>query len=105
MNDKIAKGNPSTFSGKAILAFVDILGWSDYVVDNWSAHQEGPIEKYESLKQAIPKNLQRFLKQSKDGEIEFKCRIQIVSDSIILSYALESGLPHIDMKMLCASMR
>jgi len=95
-NGEVGKGNPDEFFGGTLLAFLDILGFSQHVRSNWGQHSESALCKLLRIKEEIPQADRQvvFAVYSKDDlsdRITYKCRIQTVSDSIMISAAVGSS--------------
>ena len=90
------KGNPIEYFGTGIVGFIDILGFSSQLFQHWSTRDDSPLCKLLRIKDAIPssKNQIAFgLKGFGNNEqIEFNCRIDTVSDSIVVSIAVSEPI-------------
>lgn len=88
-------GNPEKFNGKGLVAFIDILGFSKEIENNWNNKDENPLEKLLELKKHLPKYSNKDLKKL-DPESKTKrtyiCRVQTISDSIVVSFGFEEKI-------------
>ena len=90
-------GNPKDFFGQGIVAFLDILGFSEEVARNWGEHHHSALRKLLRMKVAIPNDswqIRFSLYSRKPGDIAtYACRICTLSDSIAISVALPEKVP------------
>ncbi len=88
-------GNPDKFNGTGIVAFIDVLGFSKEIETNWGAESDNPLHKLLELKKHIPKHTNRKLsKEYKESKTirSYMCRVQTISDSIIVSFGFEDKI-------------
>lgn len=89
--DVINKGYIEKYSGNAIVCFLDVLGFSRDVYENWDKEKNNPLDKLLNIKKIIlePDNSNGLtLKMDKLKEINYLCDIKTVSDSIIISHVI-----------------
>lgn len=88
-------GNVKHFKGIGYVCFLDILGFSQDILSNWSADESNPLDKILAIKSALP--------VLHDDEVEaeaelsrsvrsYVCRVNTVSDSITIAFGLENKL-------------
>lgn len=86
-------GNVKHFKGIGYVCFLDILGFSQDILSNWSAAESNPLDKLLAIKSALP--------VLRDDEVEaglnrsvrsYVCRVNTVSDSITIAFGLENKL-------------
>jgi hypothetical protein len=80
------------FFGHAIVAFIDILGFSKHLQEHWGDRSDSALSKLLRIKQAVPTDansvtLGLYHDHPGDG-ITYLCRIGTLSDSIVISVAL-----------------
>ena len=84
------------FKGKCIVAFVDILGFSQEIKDNWTAVESNPIDRLKLFSSQVNSNISKQIKglRSKANRDTFYgCKIRTFSDSVIVTYAF-NGEPN-----------
>jgi hypothetical protein len=85
-------GNIEKFNGQGLVAFIDILGFSKEIIDNWGHSENNPLEKILELKENLPFHSNEELVKS-DSEIKGKriypCRVQTISDSVVVSFGFD----------------
>lgn len=81
------------FKGRCIVAFVDFLGFSNEIKNNWNTNKDNPLDRLRSFVRNINKSLSRQtsefdrlpdIKHSYNG-----CRIKTFSDSTIVVYGFD----------------
>lgn len=102
-------GDPISFFGTGIVAFIDILGFSKEIIEKWSEDENSPLNRLLKIKESpIVSNSENQIKfgsysVSSNGKPVFhnfyQCRVQTVSDSIVLSAALPTNLNVEDFKL------
>ncbi len=108
--DSEAEGNPKTFKGWALVAFIDLLGFSASVLSSWNDPDNSPLERLLRIKEAAAdiRNAGTAFytpgKPSFDPKVH-KARVHTVSDSIVVCYALPSAgaLNHVTKAMTVVS--
>ncbi len=87
-------GYKDKFKGTGLVAFIDILGFSKEIEDNWSSAERNPLEKLLELKENLPIISKSDLsgKDSSQGGRSYMCRVQTISDSIIVSFGFEDNI-------------
>ena len=85
-------GHPDKFKGVGLVAFIDILGFSKEIENNWDNRKANPLKKILNLKKHLPKhtikNIKKYQQDSKHNRT-YICRVQTISDSIIVSFGFE----------------
>ena len=88
-------GNPPIFEGHAIIAFVDLLGFSDRVKADWTKPGNPPLQKLLRIKETAAAARQTTLAVDPQTpgfapgtHPAFRARIHTVSDSLIVCAAL-----------------
>ncbi len=92
------RGNPDAFRGKAIVAFIDLLGFSASIRDHWCDENDSPLEKLLRIKDTAGATRETTLafgdtKTAPPRVTEaYRSRIHTVSDSILVCNALPPDL-------------
>jgi hypothetical protein len=95
----LSSGNPVRFMGHAIIAYVDILGMSSAICNNWSAESCSSLHRFLRIKESLPvddgENPPGFnyYDSSEDNgyELHFS-KTRTLSDSIVTMIALPPSL-------------
>lgn len=87
---RIHIGNPSEFNGEAFVAFLDILGFSHFVLKHWKNTTENPLRKLAKFKETLPVNMPEPVTelQFEADHFSYISRVQSYSDSIIVCFAI-----------------
>jgi hypothetical protein len=95
------RGNPTTYFGESIVAFIDILGYTESLLNNWGIQDNSPIidlleirEKVNSINNSIPGMQSNALPPGYDPNknYSYKTVIHSISDSFTVSCALPKDL-------------
>lgn len=100
-SDSVVFGNPDIYSGKAIVAFIDILGYTTSLLSNWGVHKNSPISSLLDIRKKVINynntnpgmRLRPFppeLPPNKD--YTYRTVIHSISDSFTVSSALPNDL-------------
>ena len=87
-------GNIEKHKGLGLVAFLDILGFSREIEENWEVSENNPLDKILELKEHIPIHSNEELSKSEsevEGKRIYPCRVQTISDSIVVSFGLEES--------------
>ncbi len=86
-------GKIDRHEGQGLVAFLDILGFSKEIMEKWGNSEDNPLAKILELKEHIPvfsnDELVKTRSDSKGTRV-YPCRIQTISDSIIVSFGLDN---------------
>ncbi|NVK44341.1 MAG: hypothetical protein HWE39_24160 [Oceanospirillaceae bacterium] len=87
-------GNIKEHKGSGLVAFLDILGFSNEILNKWNDKLENPLDKLLELKDHLPVHSDDEMdKYEADKENKAKrlypCRVQSISDSIIVSFGFD----------------
>jgi hypothetical protein len=84
-----SRGNPKRFKGKAIVAFIDILGFSTDIKKNWTS--DNPVKRLMQFREKSDFKRSFFGFPAEDGAKfhSYSARVQMVSDSVIMSIPLD----------------
>jgi hypothetical protein len=73
-----------------LVAFLDILGFSREIESKWNNEVDHPVEKIFKFKESLPKNYELEVEHVKSQtKRAYGCRVQSISDSIIVSFGYE----------------
>lgn len=108
------KGDPKCFYGKALLVFIDLLGFSNAVLRNWGDGNDSPLKRLLRIKNAPvisrPERQVVFAVYN-DGpngkpirHYNYRSRAQMISDSIVISVALPQELTLGDLMLATVSL-
>lgn len=88
------QGNIDKFKGDGLVAFLDILGFSKEIEENWSNKESNPLEKILELKKHIPIYSNKDFGDSEPNNKvrKYVCRVQTISDSIIVSFGFSEPI-------------
>jgi hypothetical protein len=93
------RGNPDSFFGPAIIAFVDLLGFSSDLRANWTNPTNNPLEKLLRIKSHATTSIKTAVAYA-DTSITpakvieaYRSRLHTVSDSIVIASALPPTFP------------
>lgn len=85
-------------NGIAIVCFLDLLGFSQYIRNNWDDEDVNPLEMIMKLKEELKSDEYSnglILKMHDEGENKhssFYCNVKTISDSVVLTFSLERTL-------------
>lgn len=87
-------GHADKFKGEGLVAFIDILGFSKEIEERWDSKENNPLEKLLELKDNLPIVSNEDLSDDSKpkGSRQYICRVQTVSDSIIVSFGFEENI-------------
>lgn len=107
------RGNPPTFFGLGLIAYLDILGFSKAVLQQWSDGENSPFFRLLRIKSSLPTLAENRVtitsctpSSSSNSEVinsHYLPMLHTVSDSIMMSIALPPENPLIDFEMTYAS--
>jgi hypothetical protein len=92
--DEVNIGDDVVYKGKAIIGYIDILGFSNSISNNWDEKENNPLETVLAIKGKLAKASVRDKIRVKkaNGEkkidINIYSRIQTISDSFIISHPI-----------------
>ena len=92
---KVEIGSDKIFQGKAFVAFIDILGFSEYIKTNWNNSENNPLGIVLKIKEALPGKVKidYLMIKGKDGipkvDIRVQSRVQTISDCFLISHPVK----------------
>lgn len=84
--------------GMAIVCFLDLLGFSQYIRNNWDDDDTNPLEMILKLKEELKSDEYSNglkLEMHEGGEVNhfsFFCNVKTISDSVVLTFSFERTL-------------
>jgi hypothetical protein len=85
-------GSSSKFKGTGYVCFLDVLGFSSDILNNWEKSSPTPLEKILAVKRQIP----IFSDLGNDGHSAscrvYTCRVNTVSDSVTICFGYSDKL-------------
>jgi hypothetical protein len=101
-------GNPVSFYGQGIVAFIDLLGFAGTVLSNWGEGEDNALKRLLRIKAAIFKEHDHplFVSCGTDGipNFAYRCKVRTMSDSVLLFTALPEPLTYPDLSFASISM-
>jgi hypothetical protein len=95
--EKVNIGDDVVYKGKAIIGYIDILGFSNSIIKNWDDKENNPLETVLTIKEKLAKaSIRDEIRVDKaNGEdkidINICSRIQTISDSFIISHPISDS--------------
>lgn len=88
------KGKHDNFKGPAVIAFIDLLGFSNSVNNNWNSHENDPVKRLLEIRNQIEDASNEalnsiYIQENNEKLIEGSVKVITLSDSFILLYGLE----------------
>lgn len=91
------KGNIKKHKGKGFVCYLDILGFSFDILNNWNDSKSNPLKTILEIKKNLPITKPDITTLRIDNEIhEYSSRVSSMSDSITISFGLEKKTIIID---------
>lgn len=91
----LTRGNPEKFIGPALVAYIDILGMSNALINNWGAHPSSALQRLLRIKNTMPRDDQEsqvtisIYDPSTNKDIEKYLSVtRTLSDSIVSMMAM-----------------
>ena len=84
------------FNGECIVAFVDILGFSNEITTKWDNMEDNPIQRLKLFTSNVNRNISKQIKgirSEAERDTYYGCKIITFSDSVIITYAF-NGKPN-----------
>ena len=83
------------FNGKCIVAFIDILGFSNEIKSTWNNSAEELFQRMKKFTSIVNSNISKQIKKVRseaERDTYYGCNIRTFSDSVIILYAF-NGIP------------
>lgn len=84
-------GNNKKFKGVGYVCFIDVLGFSNEIMNNWNDPMNDPLEKILSIKRGMPISWD-LEDDGIETRREYITRISMVSDSVTICFGLNDPL-------------
>ena len=78
-------GNSKQFKGTGYVCFIDVLGFSNDILNNWSNPTSNPLEKILSIKRQMP-GFTDIKDDGKETHRTYFSRVSTVSDSVTICF-------------------
>lgn len=78
-------GNSKKFKGTGYVCFIDVLGFSNDILNNWSNPISNPLEKILSIKRDMP-GFPDIEDDGRETHRTYLCRVSTVSDSVTICF-------------------
>lgn len=79
-------GNSKTFKGTGYVCFLDVLGFSNDILQNWNAIDSNPLEKLLLIKNNMPVSNVEANDDSRENHRIYTCRVNMISDSVTICF-------------------
>ncbi len=85
-------GESKKFKGKGCVCFIDVLGFSNDILENWHNSESNPLEKLLSIKSKMP--IFDEVGEGDDDETirRYVCRVNTVSDSVTICFGFDEKI-------------
>lgn len=82
------------YRGKALVAFLDLLGFSQEIKENWNNPGNDPLNKILGLKKITPRetNIGLIFNGAPKGGVQYFYRVRSISDSFVVSFPVEEEI-------------
>lgn len=84
-------GHGKRFKGTGYVCFIDILGFSNDILSNWSNPISNPLEKILSIKREMP-GFPEIEDDGRETHRTYLCRVSTVSDSVTICFGYEDKI-------------
>jgi hypothetical protein len=91
-------GVDEPYHGKALIAYLDLLGFKNDINQNWYNKENSTLDKYLQFKDSLPIDLDNIVNESIRNDINkekinytYLSRTRLISDSIIITHNLPQG--------------
>lgn len=80
-------GNNEQFNGLGCVCFIDVLGFSNEILENWNNKEADPLKKILSIKNKMPLIYPDISLEINDKSVRsYACRVNTVSDSVTICF-------------------
>ncbi len=84
-------GNSKKFKGTGYVCFIDVLGFSNDILNNWSNPTSNPLEKILSIKREMP-IFNDINEDGKETHRTYLPRVSTVSDSVTICFGYNDNI-------------
>lgn len=85
-------GKNEKFKGKGYVCFIDVLGFSNDILNNWHNPESDPLEKILSIKDKMPIFDEPKKVDENDSHRKYICRVNTVSDSVTICFGYDEDI-------------
>ena len=85
-------GKSEKFKGKGYVCFIDILGFSNDILNNWHNLESNPLEKILSIKGKMPIFSDINNDDGSKSLRQYVCRVNTVSDSVTFCFGYDENI-------------
>lgn len=85
-------GKNGKFKGTGFVCFIDVLGFSNDILNNWQSSEDNPLEKILSIKEKMPIFDQAKECDGNKTHREYVCRVNTVSDSVTICFGFDENI-------------
>ena len=85
-------GKNEKFQGKGYVCFIDVLGFSNDILNNWNNPESDPLEKILSIKDKMPIFDEPKEEDDSDSHRKYVCRVNTVSDSVTICFGYDEDI-------------
>lgn len=85
-------GNSKKFKGIGYVCYIDVLGFSDDILKNWSNQTSNPLERILSIKKDLPIFTEMEEDDGREDHLSYVCRVNTVSDSVTICFGFEGKI-------------
>lgn len=78
-------GNSKKFKGKGYVCFIDVLGFSDDILKNWTSSISNPLDKILTIKNEMP-IFSEVVDNGDELHRKYVCRVNTISDSVTICF-------------------
>ena len=85
-------GKIGKFKGKGYVCFIDVLGFSNDILNNWHNLESNPLEKILSIKDKMPISDEAAEDVESESHRKYACRVNTVSDSVTICFGFDEDI-------------
>ena len=84
-------GKNKKFKGKGYVCFIDVLGFSTDILNNWHNKESNPLDKILSIKNKMPlfDNTEDY---GSESTRHYVCRVNTISDSVTICFGFDENI-------------
>lgn len=85
-------GNIRNFKGVGYVCFIDVLGFSNDILENWKSETCNPLEKLLSIKKRMPGFTQIDEADDRSSHRTYACRVNTISDNVTICFGFNDEI-------------
>jgi hypothetical protein len=85
-------GKNEKFKGRGYVCFIDVLGFSNDILENWHNLESDPLEKILSIKDKMPIFDNTSEESDSKSYRKYVCRVNTVSDSVTICFGYDKNI-------------